>query len=753
MTRLASARVDELSNKRLSDFHNTPRKKQTPPPLPPKTWKSHQQNGGSLSALKLNQRLSISASTTTGSFASDLSSCLQKNGPGSPTSLTADLDDHQLRQFKWSSNTPNTSGLRQHFSTKLPSSPSTLHIPAIPRSAIGTRVSSQMSSSSATTRARQYGSVLSNWLTGSLDDSPSRRSRKNSITILSKVPVICTSPTSLRSTSPSSFDDIPSPSSDKFVKRFRIIQELVETEKIYQRDMKLIKEIYYDPACASDSPLNKNDVRRVFSNLLAIIKLEDELVPRLEIACQSSCGDDIEIGGVFRDMMDRLADVYAEFCKRHQDAIIKLQEFENRPGVDVFLRNCETRMQGRTTCWDLGSLLIKPVQRVLKYPLLLRELCGCTPTYHPDHMQLVAAAREMEQVAEHINEMKLRKDMVDKIVNEKKKPEFRVCAEAVWGEPDLMIGAMTTRDARFDTLHARFQSQQDTARQLTRDVQGWVRRVKDHFDRLCLISTGFDELYGSSGGVRVKSMSQIREWSHLMSTFPITISQELDFMMQGHVHDRINVFLQLFNNPAEVISKRAQSLLDYDRVQDIKSKGGVPDKQLQASADAYAPINAQLVDELPKFIELATRYFEILIGELAMVQSRFMAQATQEWQKLVAWPKTQTDGSFDAVISNYLKGMIDVQERINDIKTIDAKRRQRQTPWEEQQQPCSTSSRSSSSSSGNSRSNSSRRSSNQGRSKMQLKDDMDRTPSLLSFTDDGKQKRNKIGQMYSSSAF
>lgn len=29
-------------------------------------------------------------------------------------------------------------------------------------------------------------------------------------------------------------------------------------------------------------------------------------------------------------------------------------------------------MQGRTTCWDLPSLLIKPVQRVLKYPLLLR---------------------------------------------------------------------------------------------------------------------------------------------------------------------------------------------------------------------------------------------------------------------------------------------------------------------------------------------------------------------------------------------
>ena len=32
---------------------------------------------------------------------------------------------------------------------------------------------------------------------------------------------------------------------------------------------------------------------------------------------------------------------------------------------------------------SLASLLIKPVQRVLKYPLLLREMVGATPPGHP----------------------------------------------------------------------------------------------------------------------------------------------------------------------------------------------------------------------------------------------------------------------------------------------------------------------------------------------------------------------------------
>ena len=38
----------------------------------------------------------------------------------------------------------------------------------------------------------------------------------------------------------------------------------------------------------------------------------------------------------------------------------------------IIMQGCQAQMQGKTTSWDLGSLLIKPVQRVLKYPLLLR---------------------------------------------------------------------------------------------------------------------------------------------------------------------------------------------------------------------------------------------------------------------------------------------------------------------------------------------------------------------------------------------
>lgn len=60
---------------------------------------------------------------------------------------------------------------------------------------------------------------------------------------------------------------------------------------------------------------------------------------------------------------------------------------------------------------DLGSLLIKPVQRLMKYPLLLRELLHSTPASHPDHEVLQDALSAMKNINVNINELKRRKDL------------------------------------------------------------------------------------------------------------------------------------------------------------------------------------------------------------------------------------------------------------------------------------------------------------------------------------------------------
>jgi len=59
--------------------------------------------------------------------------------------------------------------------------------------------------------------------------------------------------------------------------------------------------------------------------------------------------------------------------------------------------------------------MIKPVQRLCKYPLLLRELLKFTPESHPDHAALQAAYIKIEEAVSHVNEAKRKKENSEKM--------------------------------------------------------------------------------------------------------------------------------------------------------------------------------------------------------------------------------------------------------------------------------------------------------------------------------------------------
>ncbi len=61
--------------------------------------------------------------------------------------------------------------------------------------------------------------------------------------------------------------------------------------------------------------------------------------------------------------------------------------------------------------WDLQSFLIKPVQRILKYPLLVDKLVEYTEEKHADRKAIQNARDVIVKMARDINEIKRRKDI------------------------------------------------------------------------------------------------------------------------------------------------------------------------------------------------------------------------------------------------------------------------------------------------------------------------------------------------------
>ncbi|KAM9354287.1 rho guanine nucleotide exchange factor TIAM2 isoform 2-T4 [Pholidichthys leucotaenia] len=192
----------------------------------------------------------------------------------------------------------------------------------------------------------------------------------------------------------------------------KVIQELVDTEKSYVKDLTCLLEIYLKPL-QNETFLTLDEMESLFGSLPEMLDFQRVFLQTLEdgIACSpdfSSLDTPSQfkkllfsLGGSFLYYADHFK-LYSGFCANH----IKVQKVLERAKTDhTFKEFLDARNPTKQHSTTLESYLIKPVQRVLKYPLLLRELISVTEGDSEEHYHLTEALKAMEKVASHINEM------------------------------------------------------------------------------------------------------------------------------------------------------------------------------------------------------------------------------------------------------------------------------------------------------------------------------------------------------------
>lgn len=107
------------------------------------------------------------------------------------------------------------------------------------------------------------------------------------------------------------------------------------------------------------------------------------------------------LGGSFLYYADRFK-LYSAFCASHTKVPKVLVKARTDAAFKAFLDAQNPKQQHSST---LESYLIKPIQRILKYPLLLKELFALTDAESEEHYHLDVAIKTMNKVASHINEM------------------------------------------------------------------------------------------------------------------------------------------------------------------------------------------------------------------------------------------------------------------------------------------------------------------------------------------------------------
>ncbi|XP_064195912.1 rho guanine nucleotide exchange factor TIAM2-like [Anguilla rostrata] len=256
----------------------------------------------------------------------------------------------------------------------------------------------------------------------------------------------------------------PCPRHMSITERLRkVIQELVDTEKSYVKDLSCLFEVYLKPL--QEEPfLSLDEMESLFGSLPEMLEFQRVFLQTLEERIASSPDfSTLETPGQFKKLLFSLggsflyyADhfkLYSGFCANH----IKVQKVLERAKTDrAFKEFLEAKNPTKQHSSTLESYLIKPVQRVLKYPLLLRELVSLTDSDSEEHYHLTEALKAMEKVASHINEMqKIYEDYgtvfdqlvaeqsgAEKEVTEISMGEFLLHSSVVWLNPLPSLGRM-----------------------------------------------------------------------------------------------------------------------------------------------------------------------------------------------------------------------------------------------------------------------------------------------------------------------
>ncbi|XP_060243678.1 pleckstrin homology domain-containing family G member 3 isoform X13 [Meriones unguiculatus] len=180
----------------------------------------------------------------------------------------------------------------------------------------------------------------------------------------------------------------------------RVVREIVETERMYVQDLRSIVEDYLLKIIDTPGLLKPEQVSALFGNIESIYALNSQLLRDLD-SCNS---DPVAVASCFVERSQEF-DIYTQYCNNYPNSVAALTECMQDKQQAKFFRERQELLQHSL---PLGSYLLKPVQRILKYHLLLQEIAKHFDEEEDGFEVVEDAIDTMTCVAWYINDMKRR---------------------------------------------------------------------------------------------------------------------------------------------------------------------------------------------------------------------------------------------------------------------------------------------------------------------------------------------------------
>ncbi|GAA97155.1 uncharacterized protein L969DRAFT_91996 [Mixia osmundae IAM 14324] len=175
--------------------------------------------------------------------------------------------------------------------------------------------------------------------------------------------------------------------------RAKVVNEILESERKYVQDLEALQN--YQRQLQQSDVISQDTIHAIFLNLNTLVDFQRRFLIGVE-AHASQPPDQQRFGLLFLQMEDSFA-CYEAYCANFTSASeVALQE-------NAALMKMSHVME---PSYELPFFLIKPIQRICKYPLLLQQLVKTTDGGSPYYGEVKEGLESIKRVTDKVNETK-----------------------------------------------------------------------------------------------------------------------------------------------------------------------------------------------------------------------------------------------------------------------------------------------------------------------------------------------------------
>ncbi|KAF2280743.1 uncharacterized protein EI97DRAFT_7245 [Westerdykella ornata] len=474
--------------------------------------------------------------------------------------------------------------------------------------------------------------------------------------------------------------------------RYRIIEELCRTENDYMSDLMVVRHVWM--ATAQEVFPDPHDQATLFCNVVELSDFHNQFVIDLKNAfrqiahwkfdkesdenleqqyqqpkepevlfkyCNLDNDNHTSVGYVFKYWLPKIEALYTKYLLNHDKANKMIVAHRKEPDFDAWQKECVKGSKDITDAWDLDSLLVKPVQRLLKYPLILQSLKDDSPKTHDDYADIVFSLESLLDINKRINELKKRQEtlrLATKEGKKEKKKGFRGIdiVKALKGNqksPKPAPGDTIFTDPVYEQHFQKFGGNFFQLQIVKQDLDKYSEDLTAAFLHLNIVTMQLLALAEDQMGTNLETRAS---WQRTVQGL-LELRQKLleDHKQAIHlkIYRPIMEVWGLYSKPQAHMEKRKKLLAQYTKYKQALDRKEEVDSKLKEAAQQFEALNETLKDELPKLYNLTRLLMMRILESFVNYQKQFWKNCQKKILPLLEYEPEHTS-SFTHDLRDYV---------------------------------------------------------------------------------------------------